>query len=162
MLASVGKDFVPSPRLMEYIHYNWIHKEETLFTACAYMITDQEEHQIIAFHPGAFGESQKLKVRDVLVRDVIWSFSYAIISPLPPDAALLQLQECKELGIKTFFDPGQNLGIYDQAQLRQAIDAASYYISNEYEFTQMMNISGYTQTDLLEHLEKIIVTLGKD
>ena len=50
MLGTVGKDFDIDERLSQYIDFSHIGKIEEEFTACAYVITDRQQNQIIPFY----------------------------------------------------------------------------------------------------------------
>lgn len=155
MLATVGKDFIPDERISTYVDFSHILKIEDDFTACAYVITDPQEHQIIPFYPGAMKFADKQSLLDI--DDV----SYCIVAPNSKPAMMKFIQEAKEKHINCFFDPGQAMGLFNKEELISCCTSANYLICNEYEFDLLMKKTERNQDTLLTYFEKIIVSLGK-
>lgn len=155
ILAAVGRDFILEDRLSPYIDYTNLLKDPDLFTACAYIITDNHHNQITPFYPWALMQAVHQHVPE-------WDIEYAIIAPNAKDAMLLQLKECHERWIKCFFDPGQAMTLFGKEELSQALEFANYLICNEYEFGWVLEKMWLQQHEIMQMLEKIIITLGKD
>ena len=153
MLAAVGKDFVPEENLAQYIKYDSILKDPDLFTPCAYIITDNQHNQITNFYPGAMMKAGTQHVP-------AWDIQYAIIAPNAKDAMLIQLKECHSNDIKCFFDPGQAMTLFSKEDLTQALENSNYLICNEYEFGWILEKMWLQQHDLINMLEKVVITLG--
>jgi sugar/nucleoside kinase (ribokinase family) len=49
------------------------------------------------------------------------------------------LEESKELGLKVFFDPGQQLFTFNKKELDKISDYANYLILNSYEWEEFMS-----------------------
>ncbi len=140
MLAAVGKDFVPEEKLSKYIDYSNVLYDAELFTACAYILTDSSNNQMTSFYPWGM-----MKAVD---QHVQWDISYAVIAPNAKEAMLMQLDECKTKWIKSFFDPGQALGLFSKEELLQSIESASYLISNWYEFDSIVEKQDFEKMNL--------------
>lgn len=156
MLGTVGRDFDIDERLSEYIDFSHIAKIEEDFTACAYVITDRQQNQIIPFYPGAMSKAY------IQSLDFFSDVDYCIISPNAKDAMMKFLQEAHQKYIKSFFDPGQAMGLFSREELLQACSLADYLICNDYEFEFLMSKTELTKEQLLRSFEYTIITKGKD
>ncbi len=156
LFSSVGSDFIVSEDLKKKINYNYIYKTNEVLTASAYITTDLDDNQIIAFYPGAMNYAEKMSILDIK-EDI----SYAIAAPNNQKAMIKFIKECSEQKIKSFFDPGQQLSILSKEELLEASKYANYLIVNDYEFQQFINKSWLSKEHLIKKFEKIIITLGK-
>ena len=156
MLGTVGKDFVVDERIAQYVDFSHIERIEHDFTACAYMITDREQNQIIPFYSGAMSKAYVQSLS--FFSDV----AYCIVSPNAKEAMKKFLQEAHHQYIKSFFDPWQALGLFSKQELLQCCVLANYLICNGYEFELLMNKTGLDKNDLLKQFEYVIITRGKD
>ena len=128
---------------------------EDHYTAQAIIITDTDNNQITAFHPGAM---QKAGTVVVPKRS---DLKVAIIAPDGRDAMLLHARQLHEAGIPFVFDPGQGLPMFDGAELQTFIDQARWVAVNDYEAKMLCDRTGHTLASLsASHLEGVIVTLG--
>ena len=89
------------------------------------------------------------------------NISYAMLSP-NGKASIKFVDECKQNQTKSFFDPRQEIGLYNLKEIQYIIQNINYLIVNQYEYELIKNISWYTEIEILNKLDKIIVTLGKD
>jgi adenosine kinase len=125
------------------------------YTAQAMIITDTDNNQITAFHPGAMQEAGAIPVprRDDL--------AVAIIAPDGRDAMWNHAHQLHEAGIPFVFDPGQGLPMFDGPQLQAFIDRASWVAVNDYEGRMLCDRTGHSLESLSRsHLRGVIVTLG--
>jgi adenosine kinase len=127
------------------------------YTAQAIIITDQDNNQITAFHPGAMQSAHEISVpqrADLLV---------AIIAPDGRDAMLLHAAQLAALDVPFIFDPGQQLPMFDGAELRAFVDQASWVAVNDYEGRMLCERTGHTlETLSRSHLQGVVVTLGAE
>jgi adenosine kinase len=128
------------------------------YTAQAIIITDQDNNQITAFHPGAMSDSHRASVprRDDL--------AIAIIAPDGREAMLAHAAQLHAANVPFIFDPGQQLPMFDGAELRSFVERARWVALNDYEARMLTDRVG---TDLpalsrLPGLEGIVVTLGAE
>ena len=129
---------------------------ETTYTAQCFIVTDQDNNQITAFHPGAMQQAHETSVpagRDEL--------KVAIVAPDGRDAMLQHAQQLAEAGIPFVFDPGQGLPMFDGDELKRFIEQASWVTVNDYEARMLCDRTGLSLEDLSRsHLRGVIVTLG--
>jgi adenosine kinase len=125
------------------------------YTAQAIIITDTDNNQITAFHPGAM---QSAHLTPVPRRSDI---RVAIIAPDGRDAMQQHAAQLAEAGIPFVFDPGQGLPMFDGAELKQFVGQATWVALNDYEAKMLCDRTGQTlETLSRSHLKGVIVTLG--
>ena len=130
---------------------------EDNYTAQAIIITDADNNQITAFHPGAM---QQAHLTDVPQRDDI---SVAIIAPDGREAMLRHADQLAKAGIPFVFDPGQGLPMFSGDELKDFIAKATWVAVNDYEAKMLCERTGHTLESLSRsHLKGVIVTLGAD
>jgi adenosine kinase len=127
------------------------------YTAQAIIITDLDNNQITAFHPGAMQSAHHAPVPrrpDIGI---------GIIAPDGRDAMLLHARQMAEAGIPFIFDPGQQLPMFDGAELRAFVDSASWLAVNDYEGKLLSERTGLGLAELSRgRLKGIVVTLGPE
>jgi adenosine kinase len=157
VLAAVGSDG------QEYLQrlQSWQASTEHVrvvpdsYTAQAIIITDTDNNQITAFHPGAM---QSAHLSAVPARDDI---RVAIIAPDGRDAMIEHAAQLASAGIPFVFDPGQGLPMFDGAELKRFVGQASWVAVNDYEARMLCERTGETLESLSRsHLSGVIVTLG--
>lgn len=134
-----------------------VSRIENSYTAQAIIITDQDNNQITAFHPGAmqFAERAAVPARDDL--------ALAIVAPDGRDAMLQHAQQLAAAGVPFVFDPGQGLPMFDGAELRRFIEQASWVALNDYEARMLCERTGSSLEELSRsHLRGLVVTLGAE
>jgi adenosine kinase len=125
------------------------------YTAQAIIITDQDNNQITAFHPGAmqFAERTAVPARDGL--------ALAIVAPDGRDAMIQHAQQLADAAIPFIFDPGQGLPMFDGDELRRFVSQASWVAVNDYEARMLTERTGQSIEALSRsHLRGVVVTLG--
>ena len=124
-------------------------------TAQAIIITDADNNQITAFHPGAMQSAHLLPIP---AREDI---SVAIVAPDGRDAMLQHARQLVEAGIPFVFDPGQGLPMFDGTELRQFVAQATWVAVNDYEARMLVDRTGISLESMSKsHLRGVIVTLG--
>jgi adenosine kinase len=125
------------------------------YTAQAIIITDQDNNQITAFHPGAMQSAHQIEVPQRA------DMKLAIISPDGRDAMLQHATQLAKLEVPFIFDPGQQLPMFDGAELRAFVEQASWVAMNDYEARMLCERTGYSLEVLSRSkLRGVIVTLG--
>ena len=126
-------------------------------TAQAIIITDTDNNQITAFHPGAMQSAHLNAVPpDSHIR-------VAIIAPDGRDAMLQHAAQLVQAKIPFIFDPGQGLPMFDGAELRSFVEQATWVAVNDYEAQMLCERTGQTLESLSRsHLLGIVVTLGAE
>ena len=135
----------------------FVRVEPESYTAQAIIITDTDNNQITAFHPGAM---QSAHLTAIAPRADI---RVAIIAPDGRDAMLQHAAQLAAAGIPFVFDPGQGLPMFDGAELKNFIAQASWVTVNDYEARMLCERTGQSLEALSHsHLNGVVVTLGAE
>jgi len=124
------------------------------YTAQAYIITDMDDNQITAFHPGAMNESHRNCVGDVA------DIALGIVAPDGREGMRSHLREFAAAGIPVIFDPGQGLPLFSGAELVEMIECADYVAVNDYEGRLLAERTGLTIEAIAKRVKALIVTRG--
>ena len=125
------------------------------YTAQAIIITDRDNNQITAFHPGAMQSAHEIKVPERS------DTRLAIIAPDGRDAMLQHAAQLSAAGVPFIFDPGQGLPMFDGADLNRFVEQASWVALNDYEARMLCERTDRSLEVLSRsHLRGVIVTLG--
>ena len=160
IMATLGGDGGPyQERLASWdVDTRFVKRLDDTYTAQAIIITDQDNNQITAFHPGAM---QQAHVTPVEARADI---QLAIVAPDGRDAMIQHAEQLAAAKIPFIFDPGQGLPMFDGAELRRFVEQASWVAVNDYEGKMLSERTGLSLEALsrLPHLRGLIETLGAD
>ncbi|MCS6846953.1 MAG: carbohydrate kinase family protein [Anaerolineae bacterium] len=126
------------------------------FTASFFCSTDRNNNQIASFYSGAMADARELSFKDLPFKPDI-----VIISPNDPQAMIQHARECRELGIRHIFDPGQQVARSSGEELKAGIVGADILICNDYEFELIRQKTGLTEADVLYHSEALVITRGE-
>jgi adenosine kinase len=125
------------------------------YTAQAFIITDRDNNQITAFHPGAMQWAHETAVPAAADARI------AIIAPDGRSAMLDHASQLAAAGIPFIFDPGQGLPMFDGEELRAFVDRASWVAVNDYEAQMLVERTGRSIEQMSRsHLRGVVVTLG--
>jgi adenosine kinase len=124
------------------------------YTAQAFIITDHDDNQITAFHPGAMNQSHQNRVDDVA------DIRLGIVSPDGKDGMQQHASQFAAKDIPFIFDPGQGLPLFTGDELAAIIEQATYLTVNDYEGKLLSERTGWSLADIAERLDALIVTLG--
>ncbi len=125
------------------------------YTAQAMIMTDLDNNQITAFHPGAMSQAH---TNPVPARDDI---RLAIVAPDGRDAMLLHAQQLHAAGIPFVFDPGQGLPMFNGPELEHFVELATWITVNDYEGRMLCDRTGLSLEALSERVEGLVVTLAE-
>jgi adenosine kinase len=155
-MATVGTDGAGYlERLRELsISTEFVRQVEGTYTAQAMIMTDLDNNQITAFHPGAMMQAH---VTRIAARPDI---KLGIISPDGRDAMLQHAEQFAAAGIPFVFDPGQGLPMFDGRELAAFIDQASWVTVNDYEGKMLMERTGWDAAGISRKVRGLVVTLG--
>jgi len=129
---------------------------EDAYTAQAFIITDLDDNQITAFHPGAMNESHRTRV------DEIADIGLGIIAPDGKEGMQQHAAQFAELGIPFLFDPGQGLTLFSGPELAALIEQARYVAVNDYEAKLLSERTGWSIADIAGRVDALVVTLGAE
>ena len=155
MLGADGGEYLV--RLQQLgIDTRYVGKEESAYTAQAMIMTDRDNNQITAFHPGAMMQAHLNCIERHAGAQI------GIIAPDGRDAMLQHAAQFVEAGIPFVFDPGQGLPMFDGEDLRRFIAQASWIAVNDYEAKMLCDRTGWTLAELSQQVRGLIVTLGAE
>jgi adenosine kinase len=158
VMAALGHDGAPYRERFANlgIATDGVRTIDETFTAQAFIITDLDDNQITAFHPGAMNHSHANHVGDV------GGVGLGIIAPDGKEGMLAHVREFAEAGVPFVFDPGQGLPLFDGRELSSMIERAAYLTLNDYEAKLLCERTGLTLAALAERVQALIVTLGAE
>ena len=156
IMATVGDDHAPYTARLDKLGLARTHVREVsdTFTAQAFITTDLDDNQIIAFHPGAMTFAHQNHVGDAK------GVTLGIVSPDGRDGMIQHAREFHAAGIPFIFDPGQGLPMFNGEDLMNFINIASYVTVNDYEAHLLQERTGKTVEQLATQVKALIVTLG--
>lgn len=156
-LAAMGSDGQEYLERLGRLGVDTAHvaRVEDSYTAQAMIMTDRDNNQITAFHPGAMSHAHDNPVpsrADIAV---------AIVAPDGRDAMLVHARQLHAAGIPFVFDPGQGLPMFNGEELRQFIELASWVAVNDYEARMLTDRTGLSLEGISEQVRGLVVTLGE-
>ena len=155
-MATVGNDGAEYVQRLNTlgISSEFIRQVPDSYTAQAMIMTDRDNNQITALHPGAMSQAHITKIA---ARDDI---RIGIISPDGRDAMLQHAEQFKVAGIPFVFDPGQGLPMFDGKDLTHFIELASWVTVNDYEAKLLCDRTSLSCAEISQRVDGLIVTLG--
>ena len=151
-----GADYLERLRTLG-ISCEYVRQVADTYTAQAMIMTDRDNNQITAFHPGAMMQAHQTRIEarpDVRL---------GIISPDGRDAMLEHAAQFKAAGIPFVFDPGQGLPMFDGADLARFVDQATWVTVNDYEGKMLCDRTGLTAAEISRRVEGgLVITLGAE
>lgn len=156
VLGKDGRDYLEYLKESN-IKTDYILSDKKQSTASAYITTDADDNQITGFFGGPLGQVKNEKIAS-LVKE---KFSLAIISPTDKEAMIQHLKECKEIGVKTIFDPGQQITAFNEIELKNMISQADFVVGNDYEIKLLQDRTGWNEEEILKNTKVLITTLGE-
>jgi len=156
VMATLGDDGAPYRERLEAlgIACDGVRAVPGTFTAQAFIITDLDDNQITAFHPGAMNASHENRIGDV---DGI---ALGIVAPDGREGMRTHVEQFAGAKIPFVFDPGQGLPLFSGPELVEMIDAATYVAVNDYEGRMLAERTGLSLDAIANHVEALIVTEG--
>ena len=154
-LGSDGATYLERMRSLG-ISTEFVRQLDDTFTAQAMIMSDVDNNQITAFHPGAM---QQAHVTKVAARDDI---KLGIIAPDGRDAMLQHAEQFAAAGIPFVFDPGQGLPMFDGEALRHFVDLASWVVVNDYEGKMLSQRTGWSLAEISRRVRGLVVTLAAE
>jgi adenosine kinase len=158
IMATIGDDGAPYRERLDTlgIAREGVRTVPGSYTAQAFIITDLDDNQITAFHPGAMNESQQNRVSDVE------SVALGIVAPDGRDGMRAHVEQFAAAKIPFVFDPGQGLPLFSGDELIEMIDAASFLAVNDYEARLLCDRTGLSLTGIARRVDAVIETLGAE
>ena len=152
-LGTDGATYVERLRSLG-ISTDYLRQLDGAYTAQAMIMTDLDNNQITAFHPGAMTQAHVTRIEK---RPDI---KLGIISPDGRDAMLQHAQQFHAAGIPFVFDPGQGLPMFDGRELATFIEQATWVTVNDYEGKMLSERTGWSPAEISRKVQGLVVTLG--
>ena len=155
-MATLGNDgaaYVERMRTLG-IDTEFVRQLDDTYTAQAMIMSDVDNNQITAFHPGAM---QQAHITKVAARDDI---KLGIIAPDGRDAMLQHAEQFAAADIPFVFDPGQGLPMFDGEALRHFVELASWVVVNDYEGKMLSQRTGWSLSEISQRVRGLVVTLA--
>ncbi len=156
MLGADGAEYLA--RLQQLgIDTRFVGQAGDTYTAQAMIMTDRDNNQITAFHPGAMMQAHRNRR---IPQDT--GVQVGIIAPDGREAMLQHAAEFVAAGIPFVFDPGQGLPMFNGDELRRFIEQASWIAVNDYEGKMLCDRTGWTLAEMSRQVRGLVVTLGAE
>jgi adenosine kinase len=152
-VGSDGADYLVRMRDLG-ISTEFVRQVDDTYTAQAMIMTDMDNNQITAFHPGAMMQAH---ITRIAARSDI---KLGIISPDGRDAMLQHAQQFRAADIPFVFDPGQGLPMFDGKELAHFIDQSTWVTVNDYEGKMLSERTGWSSAEISRRVQGLVVTLG--
>ena len=156
-MATVGEDgaaYLARLKSLD-IDTRFVKQLDDSYTAQAMIMTDRDNNQITAFHPGAMAEAH------VNVIDGSEGAAIGIVSPDGRDAMIQHAAQFKAAGIPFVFDPGQGLPMFNGEELLAFVEQATWITVNDYEGKMLCDRTGLDLAALSMKIKGLVVTLGE-
>ncbi|MGY8576044.1 carbohydrate kinase family protein [Paracidovorax citrulli] len=155
MLGSDGGDYLQ--RLQDLgIDTRHVGRVDETYTAQALIMTDRDNNQITAFHPGAMMLAHRARITAES------DLRLSIIAPDGRDAMIEHAAQFEAAGIPFVFDPGQGLPMFGGEELARFIGQASWVTVNDYEGRMLCERTGWSLAEISRKVRGLAVTLGAD
>ena len=154
-LGNDGQDYLQRLQDLQ-ISTQFVRQIGDTYTAQAMIMTDRDNNQITAFHPGAMTSAHLSQIQ------ANPDIKLGIISPDGRDAMLEHAQQFKSLDIPFVFDPGQGLPMFDGTELAQFVEQATWVTVNDYEGKMLCERTGWSAQDISHRVKGLIITMGHE
>ena len=133
-----------------------VRNDAGTYTAQAIIITDTDNNQITAFHPGAMQNAHEISV------PARADLKIGIIAPDGREAMWQHAAQMQAAGIPFIFDPGQQLPQFNGDEHRQILAMARWVAVNDYEARMLEERTGERPADISRrpNVEGMVVTLA--
>jgi adenosine kinase len=156
VMGTVGEDI--DPYLARFrslgVDTSLLRRIDGEFTAQAFITTDLDDNQIIAFHPGAMNRSHDNHVTADL------GAALAIIAPDGKEGMMQHARECAAAEVPFIFDPGQGLPMFSGEEIAEFVGLADYVAVNDYEGKLLEDKTGKSLDRLARDVRALVCTLG--
>lgn len=152
-LGNDGGDYLARLRQLG-VSTEFVRTIDDTYTAQAMIMTDRDNNQITAFHPGAMMQAHRTRIA---AHDGV---RLGIISPDGRDAMLQHAEQFRAAGIPFVFDPGQGLPMFNGDELAHFVELATWVTVNDYEGRMLCDRMGIELDELSRRVQGLVVTLG--
>jgi len=161
IISAAGTDFAPYKKWLgkHGVDLSWVQTIKNDPCASAYIMTDEADCQITAFYPGAM--RKKFPISNFQFPIILKKIKLAIVAPgnIEDMRALPKLY--RKHKVPFIFDPGQAIPALSGDDLRNGINGAKIFISNDYELAMVLKKTEWNKNELLKRVEVLVTTLGE-
>ena len=154
-LGSDGADYLARMK-KQGISTEFVRQAGDAYTAQAMIMTDRDNNQITAFHPGAMMQAHVSRI------EARSDIKLGMISPDGREAMLQHAEQFKAADIPFVFDPGQGLPMFDGRELAHFVELASWVTVNDYEAKMLCDRTGLSCAEISRRVQGLVVTLGAE
>ena len=154
-LGTDGGEYIQRMKILG-ISTEFVRQVTDTYTAQAMIMTDRDNNQITAFHPGAMMQAHHTRI------EARSDIKLGIISPDGRDAMLEHADQFNAANIPFVFDPGQGLPMFDGKELTRFVELATWVTVNDYEAKMLSDRTGLSCKDLSHRVNGLVVTLGAE
>ena len=154
-LGSDGADYLQRLEALG-IGTRFVRQVDDAYTAQAMIMTDIDNNQITAFHPGAMMQAHG----NAIDQDSAHGIRLGIIAPDGRQAMLEHAAQFHAAEIPFVFDPEQGLPMFPGEELAHFVDLATWVTVNDYEGKMLCDRTGLGLAELSERVRGLVVTLG--
>ena len=157
MVGSDGADYVQRFKALgiETCHVGQL---QSTHTAQCMIMTDRDNNQITAFHPGAMMQAHENQITADMAEEV----KVGIVAPDGRQAMIDHATQFKAAGIPFVFDPGQGLPMFNGDELKAFIEQADWVAVNDYEGKMLSERTGLSFAQISQQVRGLVVTLGAE
>ncbi|MBW3568987.1 carbohydrate kinase family protein [Candidatus Parcubacteria bacterium] len=148
-----GKDYIDD-LAKQGVNIENVHVSK-LSTASFNVINDAEDNQVGGFYAGAMADSQTLNLDKWAGKQVI-----VTVSAHDPIGMRKQVYQCKEFGLRLFYDVSQQVSNVPSEHLTAGINAAEIIIVNDYEMSLLSKKSGLAPGEIKQKVPVVVTTQG--
>lgn len=156
-LGNDGQDYLARLQSLD-ISTQHVRQVSDIYTAQAMIMTDRDNNQITAFHPGAMMQAHANRIEGASLEGV----TLGIIAPDGRDAMLQHAAQFHAAGIPFVFDPGQGLPMFNAEELAQFVEQATWVAVNDYEAKMLCERTAWSLEQLSRKVQGLVVTLGAE
>lgn len=127
-------------------------------TATCFILNDQAQNRIVAFHGGVVEQASELNLESALDSSIVG----CIITPDDVTAMVKFAAQCRQFELPFYFDFGSQVTWLSGQQLREGMEGARAAFCNEYEFSVFQDKTGWDLERTLQCVPAMVVTQGSD
>ena len=157
IISTAGNDFSQYKTHLRLcgIDATTVHEIPNESTAAAFILTDQGDNQIAAFHFGAGSHAYDALVEtEGRALAIVSAGSVADMAALP--------EQYRRSGVRFLYDPGQAIPSLTPEALKGGMQGAHVVFTSDYEMSLITKKTGLDERAMLEHAENLIITYGGD
>lgn len=157
LFGSIGDDQKPYMNALSQmgVDTSLVHYSDKA-TATFTVLTDRDGCQVGGFYPGAMADAASLSLEQFKDEEIL-----VVLSAHDPAQMKKQVQECKKLNKRLFYDVGQQAANIDGEDIKEGLEVTELLIVNDYEMGVLAKKTGLTEFKIREKVKNCVITLGE-